>query len=86
MGNVSIILTTRHSTGNNIVEVILECEKKYNALALCGCAADLINMAKDFGGELIPWTKMPEKEKFCHAFKFETEEMKKEFLQKLLKK
>ena len=83
MDNVSIILTTRQCTGNNDVEVIIECEKKYNALALCRCASVIIGLAKAFGGKMIPWTKEPHLQKFCHVFRFETEDMKRGFLKKL---
>ena len=85
MGNVSIILATRQYTGNNDVEIVLECEFEYNALVLCCCSSKIIGLAKSLGGKMIPWTKEPEKEKFCHVFRFESEDLKQEFLDKINK-
>lgn len=85
MGKISIILTTRQYTGNNDVEIVLECEFEYNALVLCCCSSKIIGLAKSLGGKMIPWTKEPEMEKFCHVFRFETEESKQEFLNKINK-
>lgn len=85
MDMVSIILTTRQS-GNNDVDVIVECEFKYNALALCVCSGKIIELAQSFGGKLIPWVREPYKYKFCHVFRFETEDMKRNFLEQLFKK
>ena len=83
MGNVSIVLSIRQCTGNKEVEVVGECEKKYNELALYAASARIINMAKSCGGELIPWVRESAYQKFCLAFRFGTEENKKEFLREL---
>ena len=80
MDNVSIILTTRQGTRSNVVEVVGECEKDYNELALYGFAVEVIEKAKACGGEMILWTKEPQFQKFCYAFRFESEKNKKEFL------
>lgn len=83
MDDVSIILLTRQCTRNNIVEVVGECEKEYNELALYAFAACLIKKAKVCGGEMILWSGEPQLQKFCYAFRFETEEGKKEFLKRI---
>ncbi|MGN1301622.1 MAG: hypothetical protein ACI4U9_03765 [Clostridia bacterium] len=83
MDDVSIILSTRQCIGSNDVEVVGECEKEYNALSLYSFSIDIIQKAKACGGKMIPWTKEPQLQKFCYAFRFETEEGKKEFLHKL---
>lgn len=83
MDNVSIILTTRHSTGNNEVEVTGQCEKEYNELALYAFSADIIKLAHESEGQLIPWRKEKGHHQFCLAFRFESMEQKKEFLSKL---
>lgn len=83
MDEVSIILSTRQCTGNNVVEIIGECEKEYNQLALFAFAGDIIKIAKVCGGTIIPWSKEQQLQKFCYAFRFENEEGKKEFLRKL---
>ena len=80
MDKVSIILLTRQCTGNNIVEVTGECEKEYDELALYAFAACVIEKAKACGGEITLWTKEPQLQKFCYAFRFETEDGKKKFL------
>lgn len=84
MDNVSIILSTRHCTGNNVVEVIGECEKEYNHLALYAFAGDIIKTAIACGAVLIPWTGEQQMQKFCFSFRFENEEGKKDFLRKLV--
>lgn len=84
MDKVSIILSTRQCTGNNVVEVVGECEKEYNQLALYAFAGDVIKIAIACGAVLIPWTREQQLQKFCYAFRFETEEEKKEFLKKLV--
>lgn len=83
MDDVSIILLTRQCTGNNIVEVVGECEKEYNELALYAFAACLIKKANACGGEMILWTGEPQLQKFCYAFQFKTEDGKKEFLKRI---
>lgn len=83
MNEVSIVLTVEHCTDNNDIEVVVECEKEYNALALCCFSADIIKTAKKCGGKMIPWAHEPQQQKFCHAFRFETEEEKKDFLHKI---
>lgn len=86
MDNVSIILLIRQCTGNNIVEVTGECEKEYNELALYAFATRVINSAKTCGGKMTLWTGEPQYQKFCYAFRFETEQEKEEFLVKISKK
>ena len=81
--DVSIILVTRHCTGNNEVEVVGECEKEYNALALFSFSTEIIQKAKDCNGVMIPWAREPQLQKFCYAFRFKTEEDKREFLRNL---
>lgn len=83
MEKVSIIVSTRQCTGNNDVEVVGGCEKEYNALSLYSFSIDVIQAAKACGGKMIPWTTEPQQNKFCYAFRFETEEGKKEFFHKL---
>ena len=83
MDDVSIIMSTRQCTGNNIVEVIGECEKEYNELALYAFAACVIDSAKACGGYMTLWPGEPQLEKFCYAFRFEKEEGKKAFLRAL---
>lgn len=83
MDEVSIILTTRQCTGNKVVEVIGECEKEYKPYPLYAIAGGIVKLAKACGGEMITWSKEPQLQKFCYAFRFETEEGKKEFLKKL---
>ena len=85
MDKVSIILSTRHIIGSNDLEIIGECEKEYNQLALYALSGDIINMAKKCEGRLIPWVREKGLKQFCLAFRFETEEKKKEFLSKLWK-
>lgn len=80
---VSIILSTRQCTGNNDVEVTGACEKEYNQLALYAFAGDIIKMARGCGASLIPWTKELKQQQFSYVFRFENEEKKKEFLNKL---
>lgn len=82
MEKVSIVLLTRQCTGNNIVEVTGECEKEYDMLSLYCLASEIIQKAKECGGKMIPYTGEPLVQKFCYAFQFETEEAKRNFLQK----
>lgn len=84
MDKVSIILSTRQCTSNNVVEVVGECEKEYDQLALYAFASGIIAMAIDCKGTLIPWAREQQLEKFCYAFRFESEEGKMEFLRKLV--
>ena len=84
MDRISIILTVRQSTGSNEVEVTGECEKEYNELALYAFSGDIIMLAKESDGQLIPWTKEVKYRQFCLAFRFESKEKKKEFLSYLL--
>lgn len=83
MDGVSIILTTRQTTGSNDVEIIGECEKTYKPLALYAFSSDVIRLAKESEGWLLPWVKERGMQQFCMAFRFKTEEKKKEFLNKL---
>lgn len=84
MDNVSILLSIEQSTKNLDVEVTGRCEGDYNQLALFAFSGDIIKMAKECGGILIPWTKMRGLEQFCLAFRFEKDEDKKKFFSKLL--
>lgn len=84
MDNVSIILSTRQCTSNNVVEVVGECEKGYDQLALYAFASSIIDIAIECKGAIIPWTKEQQLQKFCYAFRFESEEGKKQFLRKLV--
>ena len=83
MDEVSIVLVTRQCTGNNDVEVIGTCEKEYHELTLYDFSIGVIQKAKACGGQMIPWNKEPQFQKFCYAFRFKTEEEKKEFLHRL---
>lgn len=83
MDGVSIILLTRQCTGNNIVEVVGECEEEYNPYALYAFASGVIKKANACGGEMILWTGEPQLQKFCYAFRFETEDGKKDFLKRI---
>lgn len=83
MDEVSIILSTRQCTGKNEIEIVGECEEQYNALALYSFSIGVIQKAKSCEGEMIPWNREPEFQKFCYAFRFKTEEKKREFLHKL---
>lgn len=83
MDRVSIILSTRQCTGNNVVEIVGECEKEYNELTLYSLASEVIKIAIECEGSVIPWTGEPQYQKFCYAFKFGSEEAKKLFLRKL---
>lgn len=82
--DISIVVSIRQWTGNNEVEVVGECEKGYNQLALYAFAGDVIKNAIACGAEIIPWTGERQLQKFCYAFRFETEEGKKQFLRNVV--
>lgn len=83
MDRISIILTIMQKTGSNEVEITGECEKEYREKPLYAFSADIIMLAKECKGELIPWTKEKKLEQFGLAFRFKTKKSKKEFLTKL---
>ncbi len=81
----AVLLTIRNCKQPNEVDLIGECEGNYMPLPLYGFACTVIEKAKFHGGEMIPWVKEPELNKFCYSFRFAEEKGKKAFIEEVSK-